>query len=108
LDAQPDPATVVVKRISVSFGSALIGLIFPHFVCWSENGNSLYVVACRKRTCQFVRMIRMALPAEGAGSGQLDAGVQIAVAVSVDHNAAVVDDLKVVAIKRFLPQRADE
>jgi hypothetical protein len=31
LDAQPDPATVVVKRISDVLALALINSIFPHF-----------------------------------------------------------------------------
>jgi hypothetical protein len=35
LEAQPDPVTVVVKRISISFASALIGSIYVHF----DQGN---------------------------------------------------------------------
>jgi hypothetical protein len=50
----------------------------------------------------------MVLPAERAGRGQSDAGVQIAAIVGIDSKAAVFDDLKVVAIECLLPQRANE
>jgi hypothetical protein len=46
LEAQPDPATVVVKRISVSFALVLIGLIFRHFDYDIKNGKTSLIMGC--------------------------------------------------------------
>jgi hypothetical protein len=107
LDAQPDPATVVVKRIGWSFEAELIDS-GSSFSVMRKSGNALPLFVGRERACQFIRMVLVMLPAIRARLGKTDAYVQISAAVFIDRDSPVVYNLKMPAEKRFSLQRALE